>query len=223
MQSTIVLGDLHGLTYWENIVADNSGCRFIFLGDYLDPYEELSDNAIVSNLRKIIEFKANNPTNVILLLGNHDMHYLTSKITKATRYNRFWADKISQIFQNNMHLFQYAYQVNNHIFTHAGISHKWFSKNFQGDISRNIADQLNNPKAEQEKALFCCGEARGGLRGTLSGIFWADIDELSEPLPGYTQIVGHNRVDDIEEYTNNGGKIIFCDCLHNQLYLKIDI
>jgi hypothetical protein len=79
---------------------------------------------------------------------------------------------------------------------------------------------LNHPKPEQVEALCRCGAARGGERGTVGGIFWAGIDELNEPLKGFTQIAGHNRVKDIYNYTNNGGQIIFCDCLWNGHYLK---
>ncbi|MDR1526845.1 MAG: hypothetical protein LBS46_04135 [Dysgonamonadaceae bacterium] len=49
----------------------------------------------------------------------------------------------------------------------------------------------------------------------------AGFMELREPLQGFTQIAGHNRVKDIHVHANNGGRIIFCDCLWNGHYLKI--
>jgi len=54
-------------------------------------------------------------------------------------------------------------------------------------------------------------------------IFWADMSELKNPLQGYTQIVGHNSVENIENYSNNGGRVIFCDCLNNGHYLQFGI
>ena len=84
---TIVIGDIHGSTYWQKVVVENPNCKYIFLGDYIDPY---------------------------------------------------------------------------------------------------------------------------------------DFSELYEPLSGYTQVVGHNRVSDIREHTNNGGRVIFCDCLFNEKYLKLE-
>ena len=116
----------------------------------------------------------------------------------------------------------YAFQVENCIFTHAGISEKWFLDDFKGNPNKNIAEQLNNPLPEQIEAICRCGEARGGFKNAKGGIFWADFSELYEPLSGYTQVVGHNRVDDICEHTNNGGRIIFCDCLYNEKYLKLE-
>ena len=37
-----------------------------------------------------------------------------------------------------------------------------------------------------------------------------------------TQVVGHNRVDDVCDHTKNGGRIIFCDCLFYEKYLKLE-
>jgi len=101
-------------------------------------------------------------------------------------------------------------------------SEKWFMDDFKGVIYKNIAEQLNNPLPEQLTAIYRCGKARGGDRNNVGGIFWVDVNELYDPLPGYTQVVGHNHVDDICKRSINGGRIIFCDCLYNKKYLKLD-
>jgi hypothetical protein len=219
-EPTIVVGDVHGLTYWKDIINDNPDCRYLFLGDYLDPYEEINPEKLIDNLKDIIRLKQEQAQNVILLLGNHDLHYVTEKIGRGTRWNSELAEEASGLFTDNKDLFQYAYQEDNYVFTHAGISHNWFTDYFRGDVCENIAGQLNNPTPGQEKHLFACGIARGGL-DRYGGIFWADMIELYNPLEGFTQIVGHNRVADIEDITMNGGRVIFCDCLFNQHYLKI--
>ncbi|MDR0683270.1 MAG: metallophosphoesterase [Dysgonamonadaceae bacterium] len=221
MPPTLILGDIHGSTFWKTAVAENPDCRYIFLGDYLDPYKFIAQDQLLQNLQEIIQFKKDNPDNVILLLGNHDLHYFTTDILPSSRFDFFLAEKAAIAFQDNLHLFQYAFQEDNYIFTHAGIAHKWFTDDFKGDINSNIAEQLNNPKPEQIETLCRCGAARGGQCETIGGIFWADVNELFEPLRGYTQAAGHNRVKDIYEHTNNGGRIIFCDCLWNEHYLKI--
>jgi hypothetical protein len=218
---TIILGDIHGSTFWKTAVAENPDCRYIFLGDYLDPYRPIGQRDLLQNLLEIIQFKKDNPDNVILLLGNHDLHYFTTDILRSTRFDFFLSEKASVIFRDNSQLFQYAFQEENCIFTHAGIVHQWFINDFKGNINLNIAEQLNNPKPEQIDALYRCGTARGGRPGTISGIFWADESELFDPLQNYTQIVGHNQVKDIYSHTNNDGRIIFCDCLWNGHYLKI--
>jgi hypothetical protein len=221
MHSILILGDIHGSNFWEMAVTENSNCRYVFLGDYLDPYKTVAQDKLLQNLQEIIQFKIDNPDNVILLLGNHDLHYFTADILPSSRFDLSLARSASAMFLDNFHLFQYAFQDENRIFTHAGIAHEWFIEDFKGDLNSNIAEQLNNPKAEQIEALYRCGEGRGGLCGTVGGIFWADVQELYEPLQGFTQIVGHNRVKDVYVHANNGGRITFCDCLWNDRYLII--
>jgi hypothetical protein len=221
MPPTLILCDIHGSTFWKTAISENPDCRYIFLGDYLDPYHRIEQENLLQNLQEIIQIKKDDPDNVILLLGNHDLHYFTTDILPSSCFDSFLAERASIAFRDNLHLFQYAFQEDNYIFTHAGIVHKWFTDDFKGDINSNIAEQLNNPKPEQIEALCHCGTARGGRHETIGGIFWADANELFEPLQGHAQAVGHNRVKDIYEHTSNGGRIIFCDCLWNEHYLKI--
>ena len=222
MTSTVIIGDVHGSTYWKEIIKEHPNCRYIFLGDYLDPYEEIDDKTLIKNLQDIIRFKKTHPDEVILLLGNHDLHYFVEESVSGTRFNHALAPEISEIFRENYHLFKFAHQEGAYLFTHAGVIHRWFVKDFKGDLKKNIADQLNNPAPNQLQPLFQCGFYRGGMHEA-GGIFLADRYELREPLQGYTQIVGHNRVDDILDFTNNDGRIIFCDCLFNKHFLKIDL
>ena len=162
---TIVLGDIHGSTYWKTAVAENSDCRYVFLGDYLDPYKKINRKDLLENLRQIIDFKRQNTENVVLLLGNHDLHYITPLFSRCTRYDSLIAEEAYCLFADNSTLFQNAYQQDNTIFTHAGISRKWFFEDFKGIDNQDIAAQLNHPRPEQIEALYRCGEARGGRRG----------------------------------------------------------
>ena len=99
----------------------------------------------------------------------------------------------------------------------------WFITDFKGDICMPIAQQLNHPTDSQIPALCQLGHLRGGNKNTIGGIFWADIEELTDPLHGFTQIVGHNRVKEITEYNGtHNNKIIFCDCLWNNNYLYLE-
>jgi hypothetical protein len=216
-----VFGDIHGLSYWKDAVAENPDYRFLFLGDYLDPYKNIPHNVLIDNLKEIIQLKRNRGDEVILLLGNHDLHYLFLDIYPCCRFDDEIEEAAHALFSENKHLFKYAFQEENYIFTHAGISEKWFFDDFGGDPKKNIADQLNNHDRDQRPALFRCGALRGGDRSAIGGILWADIDELNDPLPRYTQIVGHNRVGKIFKRNIKGGEIVFCDCLYNKVCLKL--
>ena len=217
---TVVLGDIHGSTYWETVIAENPDCMYVFLGDYLDPYEVIPTCSLIRNLKRIIELKKDRPDDIVLLLGNHDLHYFCTHIEKSSRYDNEIAIEASELFRENAHLFVNAFQVSNIIFTHAGISETWFFDDFKGDANKNIAEQLNNPHPDQIPALYRCGWWRGGASDAVGGIFWAHIDELDVPLQGYIQFAGHNRVEKIRKYAANNGVILFCDCLYNGEYFK---
>lgn len=221
MRPTIAIGDIHGLTYWEEITEQNPGYRYIFLGDYADPYNPIPPSRILENLKAIIALKQQRPDDVILLWGNHDLHYITSEITRGTRFDINLEPELSALLNENSALFQNAFQDGHYIFTHAGISHRWFRYDFGGDIDGDIAWQLNNPTPNQIPALYRCGQCRGGDKA-IGGIFWADISELFDPLSGYTQVVGHNRVNEIFSLTYEDGEIIFCDSLFNHNCYKIE-
>ncbi|GHV65002.1 hypothetical protein FACS1894199_04590 [Bacteroidia bacterium] len=219
-QSIIAIGDIHGLNYWQKVVKENPNSKYVFLGDYLDPNADMSHDLLIDNLQQIVQFKQEQPKNVVLLLGNHDLQYFLRGIDRCSRYDMFIAGKARPLFVENQSLFQYAHQEGNTIFTHAGIAHHWFVRDFKGDLTKNIADQLNNPTPIQETALYRCGECRGGEKDAVGGIFWADTEELDEPLQGYTQVVGHNKVNNVTVHIKNGGRIVFCDCLFNKRCLR---
>ena len=221
-KATIAIGDVHGLDLWRDVVEAHPECGVVFLGDYLDPYRYVHKGKLLDNLRAIMQLKRDRPEDVVLLLGNHDLHYFCDEACVGTRFDMEIAADASKLFLDNIHLFQYAFQDGEYLFTHAGVSQEWFDNDFCGDAARPIADQLNNPAADQVPALLRVGSARGGRACDTGGIFWADKSELEEPLYGFTQIVGHNRVAEVTGRTGpGGGKIVFCDCLRNGLYLYI--
>lgn len=223
MKPTVVIGDIHGLDYWKAIVEKHPECRIVFLGDYLDPYEYIPHKRLLQNLCKIILLKKKHPDDVILLLGNHDLHYFCTDIRLSSRFDFLIGEKASRLFLENIGLFQYAYQEGRYLFTHAGVAQDWFVNDFRGDTALPIAEQLNNPADSQIPALCQLGHLRGGEEGKIGGIFWADEAEVANPLHGFTQIVGHNRVAEVTEragaYDN---KVIFCDCLWNENYLYLE-
>ncbi len=221
MKPTIAIGDVHGLTYWKGIVEQNPNCRYVFLGDYADPYEAIRPISVLDNLKEIIALKRQMPDDVILLWGNHDLHYVTPMIARGSRFDCGIKPEMATMLNENSDLFQNAFQDGLYVFTHAGISYRWFMYDFGGDAEGDIAWQLNNPTPQQMSALYRCGQRRGGDSPT-GGIFWADIDELTDPLPGYIQIVGHSRVSQIRRHSREGGEIVFCDSLFNRNYHKIE-
>lgn len=225
MEEIIVIGDVHGLRTWEQIVARHPGSKFVFLGDYNDPYgDAISNEEVLDNFKRLIDFKLAHEEEVVLLLGNHDMHYKDIEIAVlGTRFNVDIALDLMKLYDDYNDCFQNAYQYRNLLFTHAGVSEEWFSDTFQATTKDEIAWQLNHCVDGQVEALHYCGVRRGGPF-PYGGIFWADKGEFAHPLEGYVQIVGHNRVDAIEEWIGeNGAKVFFCDSLYEGSYLRINL
>jgi hypothetical protein len=203
---TITISDIHGRSNWKNI-ADISILttidsiipeydKYIFLGDYVDSFYE-TDAVILFNLKEIIRFKQKYPDNVVLLLGNHDLQYMFSyNIHGCSGYRPSMYKELHKLFNDNKDLFQPIYQINNYIFSHAGITTVWLNilkthKPLKSSISEYITDLFN----EYYLRLFDVGRSRGGYN-KVGGIFWADFSETTAyVLPNYHQIVGHTPME----------------------------
>jgi 3',5'-cyclic AMP phosphodiesterase CpdA len=208
-----VIPDIHCKNIWKELVGHTSD-MCVFLGDYTDSYED-SNIQMINNLLDIIQFKKDTGDKTILLAGNHDLPYMYLGDDRlfCSGHRAEIAFDVHDIFRENKDLFQNAFQHKKYIFTHAGIQNYWFTHYFKGDIQKNIADQLNNPKnREQEDALYQVGYKRWG-RFPVGGIFWCDKEELKKPLKNYTQIVGHSKVKRLVKHHTKDATVLFCDYL----------
>ncbi len=222
------IGDLHGKRNWAKFIEDDSVDHWVFVGDLVDNDfgSVIADEEMVENLSNIIDFKRKNMNKVTLLIGNHDVSYLyiNNHSVRASRFRESIAMELHDLYAFNKDCFQNSWQYKNVIATHAGIQHNWFVEKFKGDLNENIANQLNNPKDDnQNTRLFDVGRCRGGWTD-VGGIYWADRSELVKPLKGFIQVAGHNRVKDITNYQKGGGEINFIDCLGTvNKFLKLEI
>ena len=213
---TVSIGDTHGMAVVDSVmkIIDNFD-KFIFVGDYVDSFD-VDDHSMKTNLLDLIELKSKYPEKVVLLWGNHDIHYLLGKDYYCSGYRPGMRKVFHTIFQENEKLFQFSYQSGDYIWTHAGITEFWFEKKFRtGNIELTIADLLNEAFTLRYPPLFDIGYNREGRQRT-GGPLWCDKAELiSGPLKGYNQIVGHNRVEEVEILWTGDKKIILIDVLEN--------
>ena len=220
-QKIIVIGDIHGEQTWKNIINKHPKEKYIFLGDYCDPYNaEAPDCEVMENLQQIVQFKKDLPDSVTLLLGNHDIQYIYKEASRCTRYMRRAAFKIKALFNENITLFNRVYSHNGILFTHAGVTDEWFKTTFPEKESKDAAELIC--RTRKKRALFACGIARWG-RELYGGIYWADIREFDNPLKSWIQVVGHNKVQEIT--VKNGvesGIVVLCDSVWNGNYLIIE-
>lgn len=221
----ISIGDIHGRQYWKEIDPERYD-RVIFVGDYVDQFPPMTDGEIETNLLEIIELKKKYPEKVILILGNHDIYYMfLNEGFQGSGFRPSMAMKLKQIFTHNKRLFQVAYQIEDHIWTHAGISEGWYDYN-KRDIEEtrdkfecvNLADTLNKIMwTNKFRILFQNGKERGGAYN-YGGIVWADRKETKDRyIDGYHQIVGHTPIKEITKYGYTKGSIRYIDVL-NEAY-----
>ena len=210
--------DLHGKVVWKDLI-DLSCDKIIFLGDYVDDYPPTTDEQIVTNFLDVIQVKKDNPDKVELLLGNHDEMYYNNH-HNCSGYRPSYAAALNMIFTENKDLFKIAYQIDKHIWTHAGISEGWY-KMFLEQVNvlpeGNIAEELNGVFNSSDVDLITCvGYTRGG-HTPYGGPLWADKSETFshyyQALTSYHQIVGHSRVPHIIKREKGNSSITYCDCL----------
>lgn len=228
----IGIGDVHTRDIWKDIIEKHDTAEHIvFFGDYVDPYYEIDEYPsgiqVIQTLNDIIQFKKENMDKVTLLIGNHDAHYIwLGEIQKCSRFNNFIANKLNMIYNHDIELFQIAYQIDNHLFTHAGVSTKWVYEHDEYLIQNGLNDVMNigevlnriNETPEGRSRLNQVGYFRGGNSG-VGGPLWADLEDTDESyLPDMHQYVGHSKVRyiDKQERVGHTGSITYCDTLHKR-------
>ena len=219
----LIIGDLHGKDIWEEVDI-SSYDKIVFVGDYVDHWT-LPDRFIYQNLRNIIELKRQNFENVELLLGNHDIQYLHYPHYLCSGFRPSMQRSLSFLFNENRDLFKVAYQRENFIISHAGITNKWY-KDFKelrliqqiADEQDTVADLINKAEnTSQRWILHQTGSSRGG-EGP-GGITWADRKELiADMLDGYHQIVGHTVIPKPEVVKEIDKSATFIDVLDTMTY-----
>ena len=225
----IVIGDLHGQDIWQH-VNTKSYDKVIFLGDYVDSYT-LSDLVILENLKKIIALKKRQPEKIVLLLGNHDAHYLHYPRFECSGFRPSMQRDLTTLLCKNADLFQVAYQKNNYLFTHAGVTNNWYSEIMRLPVLQQICEQeetlaaqLNRlEKTTYRASLYDAGIERGGFG--YGGPLWADLKEtFTDMLHGYHQVVGHTRVEEIRTVSYTGRSMTYADVLSTkEQFYELDI
>ena len=215
---TIILGDTHGRSIWKDIVAQEKADRVIFIGDYFDSFD-IDPVTQQYNFKEIIEFKEKGECEVILLIGNHDFHYLPMNETYSG-YKHGAMPVNRQLLEENKHHLQMCYQLDNILFTHAGIGSDWLTyqnKYEPGVDPGTIADFVNAIWKYQPNRFMFCGIDPYGNSKTQTPI-WIRPQALMAGnrdtflKEEYIQVVGHTHVKKIDiEGKATGSRYYFID------------
>ena len=134
----LIIPDVHGRTFWRTALDSGRYEKVIFLGDYVDPYayEGIDNLMAISNFKDILSLKMIYPDQVILLLGNHDLCYLSDyyrDLAENDRYDYEFEEEIQQLFRGWSGYFKLAHEekINGtrFLFSHAGVTMPWLKQN----------------------------------------------------------------------------------------------
>lgn len=223
----IAIGDIHGQNVWKEIVNVelNLVDKIIFIGDYFDSFN-ISQEEQITNFLDILEFKRSYTDKVVLLIGNHDTHYLPG-FGQCSGFNPVMSMKIKELLSDaikNSEI-QCAYNINEFLFTHAGVSNTWINNTFVGEEKvdeNNLVSVLNDYLIYKPTIYdFSPGYYRNPYGDeTCQGPLWIRPKSLnSDYYKDFIQVIGHTSSDEI--LIKN--KHIVIDVLQNtNEYLKYD-
>jgi len=217
---TIVLGDTHGRSNWKLAIHQDNPDRVIFIGDYFDSFH-INTTDQINNFLDIIEYKKTSGKEVILLIGNHDHHYYPEVGNTGTSgYQHVGNFQIVPTIDANREHLQVAYQMNDFLFTHAGVSSE-FMDNVYGNNGwklETLVDDLNELFKYKPKTFDFNG-IDGYGDDTWQTPFWIRPKSLMRVNKNtlrkqIIQVVGHTSQKQIDRKgTATGGKYYFIDTM----------
>jgi len=226
MNKWIAIGDIHGRSDWKQIVEIelHKVDKIIFIGDYFDSFDiPMLDQ--IRNFSEIVKFAREYPDKVVLLIGNHDYHYLSMGETYSG-FNPTYAMGIEHDYlRPNLDLFKICHTEGEFLFSHAGITKTWL-KYLLVDID-DIDSELNDfwkykPylfgwRTNPSKKMSAHTDSYGN--NIWQGPLWVRLDSLNaDKIYGYTQVVGHTEMSGIK-YRDG---VYYIDALENGYYLYGD-
>lgn len=224
--SIIVVPDIHGENFWTEIKNYNLSevKKIIFLGDYFDSFTKNYDEQM-QNFKDIVNFKEANPDKVELLIGNHDIHYITfngcSGFSEIFKYQI--KSLLSPLIQDG--IIKVFHIENNVLYSHAGLT-KTFLENVVEDFdikSKNftdLIDKLNDllkvyPSAFEFQKSRKMSEYPNVYGDNIwqSPLWIRPYSLCADAIEGYMQVVGHTPLNSISIRTTTAETtVVFTDC-----------
>jgi DNA repair exonuclease SbcCD nuclease subunit len=204
---TLVVGDLHlletvVLPIVEEKAVEHGVNRIVLVGDYFDQWRENMNSKLYQReLNYLVAWTIalrDRGIEVICLLGNHDVPYLTGNL----KYYSIQDEAIGHEIREKLLTLgvQVAFETDDYLISHAGFAGKaspeeWYFHN----ISLEHMDEL-------DKLENTVGDVRGGS-SELGSVLWADY--VYELAPFYNQnypkqIVGHTPVRQVMKNEEDG-------------------
>ncbi len=199
-------GDTHGRTNWINHVYKNDFDKIVFIGDYFDSHDDITAEYQKLNFEDLISFNEKNMDKVVLLLGNHDYHYLKPVKEKYRGFQGWQETEIQELLHSALDkdLMQMCFSIDKFLFTHSGVTKTWLaSTGYSGEAPLDLF--LNDLFKQKPLSFgFNMGDNQStyGDDITQSPIWVRSKSLLSDMIDDYVQVVGHTPQDQLTVIDN---------------------
>ena len=177
-------------------------------------FRSIKTDEQINNFLDILEYKKSSGKEVIMLIGNHDYHYFAAiGDTGTSGYQRVGKFQIEPIIEANKEHLQMCYQMDEFLFTHAGVSPEFMDGIYgvDGWNPDTIADDLNELFLHKPMAFEFNGFDGYG-DDTCQTPIWIRPKSLMQVNKNhdkglrekYIQVVGHTQV----RYLDKEGKAV---------------
>lgn len=190
----LALGDTHGRKDWKQIVEEEEWDKVVFIGDYFDTHSTTTAIQQIRNFKDIVAFKKASARPVILLVGNHDFHYLPcAGEDRYSGYQYSYWEMIREVLLEEIDQLQMCHQENGFLFTHAGVTQTW-CHNFGIDRD-NLCHSINKAFKERPEIFkFYQGDNSNCGEHVAQSPIWVRPGCLTrDRVHGFNQVVGHTR------------------------------
>lgn len=155
MRKRLIIGDLHGKGVVYDIYNQENPDDVIILGDYFDSFN-LSPLVQKLNFESILNLREQHLKSgkgeFILILGNHDYHYMRDTMEMYSGYNDetagYVCNLIEDLYKKKILQISYIDKVNRIIFSHAGVTNSWFYENCK------TLEDINNVSLESLRFTY---------------------------------------------------------------------
>lgn len=202
-KTTLFVGDTHlqfGLieSFIKETVKSENVEQIVFVGDYLDQWNcDTNGQLYINELKLLLNFKremTKQNIDVIFLVGNHDVPYLTQQYEYYSCKQTNYLNKIRLLLEQLQP--QIAFKVtDNVIVSHAGYINEHDMK--ESHFKPWFFDLIEEYTYLQNKV----GQSRGGVY-FYGGVLWMDLQDLLTIDTNFKQIVGHTPVQTIDTTKN---------------------
>lgn len=202
----LIVADVHHRDLWTRTIAQESPDQVIFIGDYFDN-QNIGFLMGANNFKEILKYRDDNP-NTVLLTGNHCSHYLFRDRDEIySGYQHTHVSEIESLLRDQTTM---AYQYEDYILSHAGISEIWCKARGVDPKSETLVGDINTLWKNDKGAFKFMANMGRNFSNTGDDVtqspIWIRPQSLIKCAVEYNQIVGHTQVKTITTAPNYNNK-----------------